>query len=252
MSIMLFGKNKVSNKVHLISTLIVAIGTSTSAFWILSLNSWMQTPAGYTVIDGVVHIDDWVKIIFNPSFPYRFTDMIIASILSASFLVAGVSAWRARQKVDGPATWKVIRTGVFVAAILSPIQIFVGDLHGLNTLEHQPAKIAAIEAVWETERGAAFTLFGFPDEEKRTTHFAITIPKASSLILTHDVNGEVLGLNEFEGEHPPVAPVACAAIRTVVDDVFRLASRTGGLVRNRNWKATLDSLRPHKSERRCS
>lgn len=207
LAIMLFGKNKVSNKVHLISTFIVAIGTSMSAFWILSLNSWMQTPAGYTVIDGVVHIDDWISIIFNPSFPYRFAHMMIASLLTAAFFVAGVSAWRARKKVDGPATWKVIRTGVFLAAILTPIQIFVGDLHGINTLEHQPAKLAAIEAIWETEQGAGLTLFGFPNEKTKTTDYAITIPKAASLILTHDLNGEIKGLNEFEGVHPPVAPV---------------------------------------------
>jgi cytochrome d ubiquinol oxidase subunit I len=207
LAIMLFGKNKVSNKVHLISTLVVAIGTSMSAFWILSLNSWMQTPAGYTVIDGVVHIDNWISIIFNPSFPYRFAHMMIASLLTAAFFVAGVSAWRARKKVDGPATWKVIRTGVFLAAILAPIQIFVGDLHGINTLENQPAKLAAIEAIWETEQGAALTLFGFPNEVTKTTDYAISIPKAASLILTHDLNGEIKGMNEFQGVHPPVAPV---------------------------------------------
>lgn len=207
LAIMLFGKNRVSNKVHLIATSIVAIGTSMSAFWILSLNSWMQTPAGYTVIDGVIHIDNWMEIIFNPSFPYRFAHMLTACLITASFLVAGVSAWRARQRVDGPATWKVIRTGVFLAAILTPIQIFIGDLHGLNTLEHQPAKIAAMEGIWHTERGAPLTLFGIPDEEEQITHYAIKIPKLGSLILTHEWEGEVQGISDFEGEHPPVGPV---------------------------------------------
>jgi len=234
LSIMLFGKNRVSNKVHLISTLIVAIGTSTSAFWILSLNSWMQTPTGYTMIDGVVHIDNWIEIIFNPSFPYRFAHMMVASLLTASFLVAGVSAWRIRQKVDGPATWKVIRTGVFAAAILIPIQIFIGDLHGLNTLEHQPAKVAAIEAIWETERGADLTLFGFPDEAQGTTHFAIKIPKLGSLILAHDIDAEIKGLNEFEGVHPPVAPVFWA---------FRVMVGVGMLMLLVSWVCAFTLLR---------
>jgi len=207
LSIMLFGKNRVSNKVHLLSTLVVTVGTSMSAFWILSLNSWMQTPDGYTLIDGVIHIENWMEIIFNPSFPYRFAHMLTASLLTASFLVAGVSAWRARKKVDGPATWKVIRTGVFLAAILAPVQILIGDFHGLNSLEHQPAKVAAIEGVWHTQRGAPLTLFGIPDEQQQTTHYAIKIPKLASLILTHELEGEIQGLSDFEGEHPPVTPV---------------------------------------------
>lgn len=207
LAIMLFGKSRVSNKVHLVSTFMVAIGTTTSAFWIISLNSWMQTPAGFSVLDGVIHIENWWEIIFNPSMPYRLSHMLVASLLTSAFFVAGVSAWRARQKVDGPATWKVIRTGVFLAAILTPVQIVLGDLHGLNTLEYQPAKVAAMEGVWETQKGAPLTLFGFPDEETRTTHYALKIPKLASFILTHDINGEVQGLNDFEGEHPPVAMV---------------------------------------------
>lgn len=207
LAIMLFGKSRVSNKVHLVSTFMVAIGTTTSAFWIISLNSWMQTPAGFSVLDGVIHIESWWEIIFNPSMPYRLLHMLVASLLTSAFFVAGVSAWRARQKVDGPATWKVIRTGVFLAAILTPVQIVLGDLHGLNTLEYQPAKVAAMEGVWETQKGAPLTLFGFPDEETRTTHYALKIPKLASFILTHDINGEVQGLNDFEGEHPPVAMV---------------------------------------------
>ncbi|TFH68555.1 cytochrome ubiquinol oxidase subunit I [Gammaproteobacteria bacterium LSUCC0057] len=207
LSIMLFGKNRVSNKVHLLATSVVAVGTSMSAFWILSLNSWMQTPDGYTVIDGVIHIENWMEIIFNPSFPYRFAHMLTASLLTASFLIAGISAWRARKKVDGPATWKVIRTGVFLAAILAPVQILIGDLHGLNSLEHQPAKVAAIEGVWHTQQGAPLTLFGIPDEEKQTTHYAVKIPKLASLILTHELEGEIKGLSDFVGEHPPVTPV---------------------------------------------
>jgi cytochrome bd ubiquinol oxidase subunit I len=207
LGIMLFGKERVSNGVHLLACSLVTLGTTFSAFWILSLNSWMQTPTGYTVENGVLMVGDWWEIIFNPSFPYRFSHMLVASLLTSGFFVAGVSAWRARRDVDGPATWKVINTGVLLAAFFAPVQIFLGDLHGLNTLAYQPAKIAAMEGVWETERGAALTLFGFPDETTRETRYAVKIPQLASLILTHDLQGEIKGLDEFEGEHPPVAMV---------------------------------------------
>jgi len=207
LGIMLFGKDRVSNRTHLIATALVAVGTSFSAFWILSLNSWMQTPTGYRIEDGVFFVESWWEGIFNPSFPYRFAHMFTASLLTAAFLIMGISAWRAMRGVDGPATWKVMRTGALMAAVLAPLQVVIGDLHGLNTLEHQPAKIAAMEGIWETEKGAPLTLFGFPDEEEKTTHMAIKVPKLASFILTHEWDGEVLGLNEFEGEAPPVAPV---------------------------------------------
>jgi cytochrome d ubiquinol oxidase subunit I len=207
LGIMLFGRSRVSNRLHLISTAIVTLGTTLSAFWILSLNSWMQTPTGYTYENGVMIAESWSAVIFNPSFPYRFAHMMVASLLTASFLVAGLSSWRILRGVDGPATKKVLKVAMVVAAILTPTQIFIGDLHGLNTLKHQPAKVAAMEGVWETQKGASLTLFGFPDEDLRTTHAAIKVPKLASLILTHDLNGKVVGLNDFEGKHPPVAPV---------------------------------------------
>ncbi len=207
LGVMLFGKNRVSNRVHLLSCALVAVGTSLSAFWILSLNSWMQTPAGYILEDGVFQVDSWLAIIFNPSFPYRLAHMMLATMLTAAFLVMGISAWRMKRNVDGPATAMVFRAMVVLAMIAAPLQVFVGDLHGLNTLKHQPAKIAAIEGVWETHSGVAFTLFGLPDEATRSTRFALEIPYAASLVLTHELHGEVQGLNEFEGEHPPVAPV---------------------------------------------
>jgi cytochrome d ubiquinol oxidase subunit I len=207
LGVMLFGKNRVSNKVHLLSCTLVAIGTSLSAFWILSLNSWMQTPAGYIIEDGVFYVESWMAIIFNPSFPYRLAHMMTATMLTASFLVMGVSAWRMKKKVDGPGTAKIFKAMVITAMIFSPLQVVIGDLHGLNTLKHQPAKVAAIEGVWETQSGVPFTVFGFPDEKTRTTRFALEIPYAASWILTHDINGEIKGLNEFEGEHPPVAIV---------------------------------------------
>lgn len=207
LGIMLFGKERVSNRVHLIACSLVAIGTSLSAFWILSLNSWMQTPAGFRMEDGILFAENWVEVIFNPSFPYRLAHMFVASLLTASFLVAGISAWRMRQKVDSAATYKGFKTAVYVAAILTPTQIVIGDLHGLNTLEHQPAKIAAMEGIWHTESGADLTLFGFPDEENQTTHWKIAIPNLASFILTHKWDGELQGISSFGEEVPPVAPV---------------------------------------------
>jgi cytochrome d ubiquinol oxidase subunit I len=206
LGIMLFGKNKVSNRTHLLATSVVAIGTSFSAFWILSLNSWMHTPQGFEIREGIAYATSWLDIIFNPSFPYRLAHMVTASLLTCAFFVAGISAWRIRKGVAGEETWKALKAGVFMAAVLAPTQAFIGDLHGLNTLQYQPAKIAAMEGIWETEKGAPLTLFGIPDEENQTTHFAIKIPKLASLILTHDWDGEIKGINDFE-HHPPVAPV---------------------------------------------
>ena len=206
LGLMLFGKHRISNKLHLLATTMVALGTTFSAFWILSLNSWMQTPAGFAMQDGVMVVENWIEVIFNPSFPYRLSHMLLASLLTSSFLVMGVSAWRMLQKVDSPATLKIFKTALVAAVILAPLQIFIGDLHGLNTLEHQPAKVAAIEAVWETESGVPFTLFALPDEENRVNRFALEIPYAASLVLTHEKEGEIKGLNEFD-EHPPVSVV---------------------------------------------
>jgi cytochrome d ubiquinol oxidase subunit I len=207
LAIMLFGKDRVSNRMHLISSALVALGTTLSAFWILSLNSWMQTPQGHEIVDGKFEIVSWLQIIFNPSFPYRFAHMVNASLLTCAFLIAGLSAGRMLRRVDGPATLLVLKTGVALAAVLAPLQVLIGDLHGLNTLEHQPAKVAAIEGVWETHRGVPFTIVGFPDEEERVTRLAVEIPNGASLVLTHDPQGEVVGLDAFEGAHPPVAIV---------------------------------------------
>jgi cytochrome d ubiquinol oxidase subunit I len=220
LGIMLFGRDRVSNRVHLLACAIVAIGTCFSAFWILALNSWMQTPTGHILVDGVFYAESWWDIIFNPSFPFRFAHMMNASLITAAFLIMGISAWRMRSGVDGPATWKVMKTGIIMATVLTPLQVFIGDLHGLNTLEHQPAKVAAMEGLWETEKGAALTLFGILDEEERTTHYAIKIPKLASLVLTHELDGQLVGLNDFE-DHPPVAPVFWA---------FRVMVGVGGLM----------------------
>ncbi len=207
LGIMLFGRGRVSERVHLIATFLVAFGTTMSAFWILSLNSWMQTPAGYEIINGEFHATDWWAIVFNPSFPYRLGHKLLASALTASFLMAGISAWQILKKTATPGTHKALRTAVVAAAIAIPMQIVMGDMHGLNTLEHQPAKIAAIEGIWHTEKSAPLTLFGWPSEAEGRTLYAVQIPKGASLILAHDANATLRGLDEFKGAHPPVAPV---------------------------------------------
>jgi cytochrome d ubiquinol oxidase subunit I len=207
LGIMLFGRGRVSDRVHLFASLMVAGGTTLSAFWILSLNSWMQTPTGYRIVDGVMHADSWLAIVFNPSFPYRLAHKLLASTITASFLIAGLSAWQFLRKCDNGGSGKALRTAVTVAAIAVPLQIVAGDLHGLNTLEHQPAKIAAIEGIWHTEKSAPLTLFGLPNEKEGRTDYAITVPKLASLILAHDIDAELQGLDAFKDAHPPVAPV---------------------------------------------
>ncbi|MBL0423166.1 cytochrome ubiquinol oxidase subunit I [Ramlibacter sp. AW1] len=207
LGIMLFGRGRVSDRVHMVATLMVALGTTLSAFWILSLNSWMQTPAGFRIEDGVAHAESWFQIVFNPSFPYRLVHMLLASTLTASFLIAGLSAYQILRRTTNAGTQKALVAGVVAAAIAIPLQIVAGDLHGLNTLEHQPAKIAAIEGIWHTERRAPLTLFGLPNEVEGRTDYAITVPGLASLILAHDIDAELKGLSEFKGEHPPVAPV---------------------------------------------
>lgn len=207
LGVMLFGMNRVPSWVHVLATLVVAVGTTLSAFWILALGSWMHTPAGYALQDGQWVAADWLEVIFNPSFPYRFAHVLVASGITACFLVAGLSAWRLLRSRSDASALKTLRFGVHVAAVLVPLQIVVGDLHGINTLQYQPAKVAAIEALWRTERGAPLTLFAIPDQHNRRNDYAIEIPKVLSLILTRDLQGEVRGLEEFGKDIPPVAPV---------------------------------------------
>lgn len=207
LGIMLFGRGRVSERVHTLATFLVAAGTTASAFWILALNSWMHTPAGFEMINGQAHVTSWLDVIFNPSFPYRFTHMLIASGLTGAFLLAGISAFRWLKNDRGPDVNAGLHSGIYVAAILIPIQIVVGDLHGVNTLHHQPAKIAAMEGIWQTQRGAPAVLFALPDAATQSNRFEISVPKLASLYLTHDWNGEVKGIKEFGDSHPPVAPV---------------------------------------------
>ena len=211
LGVMLFGHGKVSERVHLVATFLVAFGTTMSAFWILALNSWMHTPAGYEIRGGEFFVTSWLEVIFNPSFPYRLVHVLLASGLTAAFILAGVSAWQLLKGKANLSTPKVLRTGLTVAAVLIPLQILAGDLHGLNTLKHQPQKVAAMEGVWQTGRGAPLLLFAVPDQQARVNHFEIGIPRLASLILTHDADGEIRGLDDFKGsrgyEHPPVKPL---------------------------------------------
>jgi cytochrome d ubiquinol oxidase subunit I len=237
LGIMLFGHGKVSERVHLWATFFVALGTTISAFWILALNSWMQTPAGYEVVDGRYQVASWLQVVFNPSFPYRFTHMLLASALTCAFLLAGLSAWQVLKGAAPLSAPRVMRVGLTLAAVLIPLQIFIGDLHGLNTLEHQPQKIAAMEGVWQTERGVPLLLFAVPDEQARENRFAVAIPKLASFILRHDVDAEIKGLEEFRGRHPPVLPVFLGFRVMVGMGVLMLATSWAGwwLYRRSGW-----------------
>jgi len=207
LGVMLFGMERVSTRVHLLSSVMVAVGTTLSAFWILALNSWMQTPAGQVYDGGILIAGDWLDVIFNPSFGWRFAHTMIASGLTASFLVAGLSAWRLLKDAADPGAAKTLRAAVLAAAVLAPVQLVVGDQHGLNTLEYQPAKIAAIEAIWNTQKGVPLVLFAIPNELAGRNDYAIEIPKLASLVLKHDADGELKGLDAFAPDTAPVAPV---------------------------------------------
>jgi len=239
LGIMLFGHGRVSERLHFTSTFLVAFGTTVSAFWILCLNSWMQTPVGYEVVNGEFHVTSWFEILTNPSFPYRLAHMLIASALTVAFFMCGVSAWQLLSGKSNVSTARVLRVGLTVGALLVPVQVLVGDLHGLNTLEHQPQKIAAMEAIWETERGAPLLLFAWPDEATRSNKWAIGIPRGASLVLAHDADGEVKGLNDFKGAHPPVAPVFFGFRIMVGTGLLMLATSWFGwwALRRRGWVA---------------
>ena len=229
LSIMLFGMDRVSNRVHTLATVLVSFGTTLSAFWILSLDSWMQTPAGFEMIDGVAHVTSWMEVIFNPSMPYRLMHMLLASGLTSAFLISGISAYRLIKGDNKKSVKQALNFAVTLAAILIPLQIFVGDLHGLNTFKHQPAKVAAMEGVWQTDSGVPLLLFALPNENTRENSFEIKVPNMASVILTHDSQGEIQGLNDFIDAHPPVAPVFFS---------FRIMIGIGVLMLLFSWLAT--------------
>ncbi|MBB4284771.1 cytochrome ubiquinol oxidase subunit I [Roseospira goensis] len=206
--VMLFGWQKVGDRLHFLATVLVGLGTLNSAFWVLAANSWMHTPAGVEWVDGRALVTDWWAVIFNPSMPYRVTHMVMASFLTGAFVVAAVSAWYLLRDRHVAVARKGLALGVVLAAILAPAQLVVGDMHGLNTKEHQPMKVAAMEGLWETQQGAPLLLFAVPDQEAQENRLAVGIPNMASLILTHEWDGEVKGLNEVAREdQPPVATV---------------------------------------------
>ena len=211
LGVMLFGMEKVGKKLHFAATLMVALGTFISAFWILSVNSWMQTPTGFVMGDNGQFLpgNSWWDIVFNPSFPYRLIHTIIAAYLTTAFVVGAVGAWHLLKDKANPHARKMFSMAMWMAALVAPIQIFAGDMHGLNTLEHQPAKVMAMEGHYQSHPdGAPLILFGIPDSEAKTVRYAIEIPKASSLILKHDLDAPLAGLDTIpDDEEPPVGVV---------------------------------------------
>jgi cytochrome d ubiquinol oxidase subunit I len=216
LGVMLFGLNRVGPRLHFAATLLVAVGTLISAFWILSANSWMQTPAAYVLEGGRYVPESWMGVIFNPSFPYRFVHMVLAAYLTTAFVVGAVGAWHLLRNRANPAARVMLGMAILMAAVVAPVQLFVGDLHGLNTQEHQPAKVAAMEGHFESQAGAPLILFGLPDMEAGETRAAIGIPKLGSLILKHDPDGVVTGLDAFPREDWPNVPVVFWSFRIMV------------------------------------
>ena len=208
LGIMLFGWKRVSPNLHVLSAVLVAVGTSLSAFWILAANSWMQTPAGHEVKDGIAYPVSWLHIIFNPSFPYRFSHMFTAAFLTTSLVVLSVGA---RYLVAGrfiEESKTMIRMGLGMVAVLAPLQLLFGDAHGLNTAEYQPAKLAAMEAHWEGGKPAPLVLFAWPDAAAEKNHLELAVPNLGSLIITHDPNGLFKGLKDFApADRPPLLPI---------------------------------------------
>src|SRR5690606_32944036 len=218
LGVMLFGWNRVGPGLHFFSTLMVALGTLISATWILASNSWMQTPAGYEIINGQVVPTDWLAVIFNPSFPYRLVHMGLAAFLVTALIVGASAAWHLLRRNDTPAIRTMLSMAMWMLLLVAPLQAVVGDFHGLNTLEYQPAKIAAIEGHWENKpgEGVPLTLIGWPDMEREETRFALNVPNLGSLILTHSLDGQFAGLKEFAPEDRPNATIVFWTFRIMV------------------------------------
>ena len=216
LGVLLFGRKLVPQWMHFGSAVIVAAGTLLSAFWILAANSWMQTPAGFEVVDGRFVPTSWIEAIFNPSFPYRLTHTVIAVYLTTAFTVIGVAAWYLRHGRYVEESRIMILMGILLASVLVPLQAVLGDLHGINTLKHQPQKLAAMEGIWEGGPGQPAILFALPDERLEKNHAEIGIPKLASLYLTHDWDGHVKGLKDFPKENRPPVAVTFFAFRAMV------------------------------------
>ncbi|WP_081193088.1 cytochrome ubiquinol oxidase subunit I [Halomonas sp. BC1] len=237
LGVLLFGRGKVPQGVHLFAAIMVATGTFISSFWILSANSWMHTPAGVELIDYRFHVVSWTEAIFNPSFPYRFAHMAMASFLTGGFVVAGVSAWFLLRGRDPEANRRALSMCLWLLLFLAPAQAVVGDFHGLNTLEHQPAKVAAMEGHWETSGNVPLLLFAIPHQEAQTNRFEIGIPNLASLILTHSTDGVIQGLNEFAPEEQPPVWIVFWAFRVMVGiGLLMIATALAGLFLRRKGK----------------
>lgn len=218
LGVMLFGWTRVGPGLHFFATIMVALGTLLSATWILASNSWMQTPAGYEIINGQVVPTDWLAVIFNPSFPYRLVHMGLAAFLVTALIVGASAAWHLLRRNDTPAIRTMLSMAMWMLLLVAPLQAVVGDFHGLNTLEHQPAKIAAIEGHWENKpgEGVPLTLIGWPDMTEEKNHFALEVPRLGSLILTHSWDGQFAGLKDFPAADRPNSTVVFWSFRIMV------------------------------------
>lgn len=216
LGVLLFGRSLVPRWMHFFAALMVATGTLLSSFWILAANSWMQTPAGYIIKDGRFFPKDWAEIIFNPSFPYRLAHTVNGFYVTTAFVVVGVAAWLLRNRRGVAEARLMLSTTLWLLFALVPLQILLGDMHGLNTLEYQPAKLAAIEARWDTGSRVPLTLFAIPDQDAATNHLAVDVPELGSLILTHDPNGTIRGLKEWPADERPPVAITFFAFRIMV------------------------------------
>lgn len=218
LGVMLFGMRRVGPGLHFMSTIMVAVGTLLSATWILASNSWMQTPTGHEVVDRQAVPVDWLAVIFNPSFPYRLVHMVLAAYLATALIVAASAAWHMLRGNGSNAIHKMYSMALWMLLAVAPLQIIVGDFHGLNTLEHQPAKLAAIEGHWENQPGRAvpLTIFAVPDMAAETNRFAVEVPHLGSVILTHSWNGQFPALKEFPRDERPFVPLVFWSFRVMV------------------------------------
>ena len=231
LGVLLFGRKLVPHWAHALSAVLVALGTLLSSFWILAVNSWMQTPVGHEIVDGRFVPVSMMAVIFTPSFPYRLAHTVTAFVITTAFVILGVGAYYLKQRRAIPESRIMMRMSLLFLTVMVPVQVVLGDLHGINTLEHQPAKLAAMEGIWETQRGVPASLFAIPDEKAETNHFEIAIPKLGSLYLTHDWNGEVKGLKEWAPEDRPPVAIVYFAFRVMVGiGLIMLAVVIAGLV----------------------
>src|SRR5262245_9602962 len=216
LGVLLFGRKRVPPWAYFVSALMVALATLFSSFWILAANSWMQTPGGYEIVNGQFFAIDWLAVIFSPSFPYRLAHVVVGFFATTGFVVLGVGAYLVRREPSAAEGRTMLSMTLWLLTVLVPLQILIGDLHGLNTREHQPAKLAAIEARWDTERRVPLTLFAIPSDKAETNYFAIDVPWLGSLILTHNLDGEVKGLKDFPADQRPPVAIPFFAFRIMV------------------------------------